>query len=804
MRVSLNWLKDYVDFDISIEELIEKLNLSGTAVESVQYLGKGLENIVVGQIKKIESHPNADKLVVCQVDVGAEAELTIVCGAKNMKEGDKVPVALVGAVLPNGMEIKKAKLRSVESYGMMCSAIELNIGDDASGLMILDPKLKIGEELSKTLNLKDVILELEITPNRPDCLGTIGIAREVTAITDGKLKKPVIEIEESEKLANDFAGVEIVDPELCPRYVARIIKDVKIGPSPRWFQQRLKAVGLRPINNIVDITNYVMWETSQPLHAFDYEKIKNGKIIVRRAKNNETILTLDDVERRLDDSMLVIADSSGPIALAGVMGGVKSEVSESTTTILLESAYFKPTNIMRTSRGLGLISESSLRFERGTDPGGTVFAADRAAQLMAEFANGKVLKGIIDVYPKKIMPKTLKLRVNCVNEILGTDLPAGEMDKILESLEIEVSKAEQDNQLNVLIPTFRPDLEREIDLIEEIGRIYGYNRIQSTLPESSGKQGGLSLSQKIEKRIKNSLTSSGFWETINYSFVTPNFYEKIRLDKKDPLAKCVLLKNPLSEEQSVLRTTLIPGLLDVAKRNVNRDIYNAQVFEMGRVFRPVSGKELPDEPLMVAGAATGSWSEGQWFGKEPLIDFFDVKGAIENLLADLGIKDWFLRKALHSTFHPGKCAELLIDGDVAGILGEVHPEVNAAYEFPNKVVVFELFVSKLVSHAKLLTRFEEIPRYPGISLDVSLIVDEKVLNEQIVKVIRAAGDKLLKEVRLFDLYTGKNIPTGKKSLAYSLTYQASDRTLTDEEVMKVQKRVIAGLEKKLGAEIRVS
>jgi len=547
-----------------------------------------------------------------------------------------------------------------------------------------------------------------------------------------------------------------------------------------------------------------MWETSQPLHAFDYEKLKDGKIIVRRAGNDETILTLDDMERQLNDSMLVIAGSSGPVALAGVMGGASSEVSESTTTILLESAYFKPTNIMRTSRGLGLISESSLRFERGTDPNGVVFAANRAAQLMAEFVDGKVLKELIDVYPKIINPITLKLRVNRVNKILGIDLPAGEMDKILESLEVEASKAEQDNQLNVLIPTFRLDLEREIDLVEEIGRIYGYNRVQSTLPESSGKQGGLSLSQKTEKRIKNSLISSGFWETINYSFVTPNFYDKIRLNKEHPLATHISLKNPLSEDQSVLRTTLIPGLLDVVKRNVNRNIYNVQVFEMGRVFRPVSGKELPDEFLMVAGASTGSWREDQWYNKAKPIDFFDVKGAIENLLADLGIKDWFLRRVLHPTFHPGKCAELLIDGDVAGILGEVHPKVNAAYEFPNKVVAFEFFADVLVSHAKSITRFSEIPRYPGISLDISLIVDEKVSNEQIMKAIRVTGGKLLKEIRLFDLYTGKNIPTGKKSLAYSLTYRAADRTLTDEEVMKIQERVTAGLEKKLGAEIRVS
>ncbi len=804
MRVSLNWLKDYVDFNMSVEELVERLNLSGTAVESVRYLGKGLENIVVGQIRKIEPHPNADKLVVCQVDAGVEEDITIVCGAKNMKKGDKVPVALVDTVLPNGIKIKKAKLRGVESWGMMCSEIELNLGEDTSGLMILDSNLKVGEKLGKALNLEDVVLELEITPNRPDCMGMIGVAREVAAITGGELKKPAIEIEEANELANDFAGVEIMDADLCPRYVARIIKDVKIGPSPQWFQKRLKAVGLRPINNIVDITNYVMWETSQPLHAFDYEKLKDGKIIVRRAGNDETILTLDDMERQLNDSMLVIADSSGPVALAGVMGGASSEVSESTTTILLESAHFKPTNIMRTSRGLGLISESSLRFERGTDPNGVVFAANRAAQLMAEFADGKVLKGLIDVYPKIINPRTMKLRVNRVNKILGTDLPAGEVDKILESLEIEASKAEQDNQLNVLIPTFRPDLEREIDLVEEIGRIYGYNRIQSTLPESSGKQGGLSLSQKIEKRIKNSLISSGFWETINYSFVTPNFYDKIRLNKEHPLATYISLKNPLSEDQSVLRTTLIPGLLDVVKRNVNRNIYNVQVFEMGRVFRPVSEKELPDELLMVGGAATGSWSEGQWFGKEQPIDFFSIKGAIESLLDSLGIEDWFLQRALHPTFHPGKCAELFINSDVAGILGEVHPKVNTAYEFPNKVVVFEFFVDVLVSHTKSITRFSEIPRYPGISLDVSLIVDEKVSNEQIIKVVRTTGGKLLKEVRLFDLYTGKNIPTGKKSLAYSLTYRAADRTLTDEEVMRVQERVIAGLEKNLGAEIRVS
>jgi len=802
MKVSLNWLKEYVDFNISVEELVEKLNLSGTAVESVRYLGKGLENIVVGQIKKIESHPNADKLVVCDVDVGTE-ELTIVCGAKNMKEGDKVPVALVGVVLPSGMEIKKTKLRGVESYGMMCSAIELNLGEDASGLMILESNLKIGEEFSKALDLEDVVLELEITPNRPDCLGVIGIAREIAAITGEELKKPLIEIKETAESAKDFAGVEIMDADLCPRYVARIVKNVKIGPSPKWLQQRLKTVGLRPINNVVDITNYVMWETSQPLHAFDYEKLKDGKIIVRRAKEGETIVTLDDVERQLSESVLVITDLSGPVALAGVMGGTTTEVSDDTTTILLESAHFKPSNIMRTSRGLSLISESSLRFERGIDPNGVVFAADRAAQLMAELAGGKVLKGVIDVYPKIINPRTLKLRVNRVNRILGTDLSVGEMDKILESLGLDISKSENAT-LSVLVPTFRPDLEREIDLIEEIARVYGYNRIQSTLPESSGKQGGLSFSQRVEKRIKSSLIASGFWETINYSFIAPNLFEKIRLNNKHPLASCIVLKNPLSEDQSVLRTTLIPGLLDVVKRNVNRDIYNVSIFEMGRVFRPVSGEELPDEPLMVAGAATGSWREDQWYGKEQSIDFFDIKGALENLLNDLGVEEWFLQRALHPTFHPGKCAEVFVNNEVAGILGEIHPEVNSAYGFPNKVVVFELFVDTLVSHARLLTRFEGIPRYPGTSLDISLIVDDNVSNEQIIKVIRTVGSKLLKEVRLFDLYKGEKIPKGKKSLAYSLIYRASDRTLTDEEVMKVQGRVIAALEKNLGAEIRAS
>jgi len=802
MLVPISWLKDYIDFELSPGELAEQLNLTGTAVEEVKTLGEGLENVRVGKLLEVRPHPDADKLSVTKVNIGDPTQpLEIVCGAKNIKPGDKVPVALIGAHLPNGLEIKPVKLRGVTSYGMLASQAELKLGQDTSGIYILPEDTEVGIPLAEALGLDDTVLELEITPNRPDSLAMTGVAREVGAITGNKLHKPSVEISESIELAADQASVEILDTDLCPRYAARIIKGAKIGPSPTWMQSRLEKAGMRPINNIVDITNYVMLETGQPLHAFDLDTLHGKKIIVRRAKNGEHMETLDGVLRELDESMLVIADADRPVALAGIMGGADTEISEGTTDILLESAYFNPQSIMRTSRSLGLLSESSSRFEKGVDPNGAVYAADRAAQLMAELAGGIVYEGVIDVYPEKIEPKKLPLRTDRVNSILGTELGMDEIISTLARLEISTQVVEGTTEMWAFAPTFRPDLEREIDLIEEVARIYGYNNIESSLPESSGKQGGLSLRQKIAGSIKNRLAASGLSEIITYSFIDPGDVEKLQVPEGDVFRWFVKLLNPLSEELSVMRTTLLPGLLKVLKYNINREEYDVHVFEVGHVFWHEEGKKYPDEETMLGIALTGSWKPDEWYGIDGDIDFFDLKGVIEAVMDEIGVTNWSVRQFTHPALHPGRSAELLIDDEAIGFFGEIHPDVEAAFDM-TKAYVAELNFNKLIDKAEVKHVFTEIPKYPAISLDIAVLVDDSVTNEQLIEVISDAGKPLLESLHLFDLYTGKGVPEGKKSMAYSMVFRAPDRTLTDEEALDTRERIVKQLNKKLGAEIR--
>ena len=802
MLVPLSWLKEYIDFELSVDELADQLNLSGTAVESVRFMGKGLDYVRIGQLLEVAPHPDADKLSVTKVDVGQAEPLQIVCGAKNIKPGDKVPVALVGANLPNGIEIKAAKLRGVISQGMLCSQIELRLGTDAAGIYILPDDVEIGALFTEALGLDDVVVDLEITPNRPDCLAMIGVAREVRAITGNELRKPALSVKEAAGKAEDAATIVIDDLELCPRYAARIIQGVKVGPSPSWMEQRLQKAGMRPINNIVDITNLVMLETGQPLHAFDLKTLKEGKIIVRRAEPGEKITTLDGVERELDRNMLVIADAEVPVALAGVMGGAETEVTDTTVDILLESAYFEPDSIMRTARKMGLLSEASARFEKGIDPNGAVYAADRAAQLIAEYAGGEVLAGVIDVYPNKIEARTLSLRTARVNGILGTKLSLREITDILEKLELTVSVVDGTDDMSVSVPTFRPDLEREIDLIEEIARIFGYNNIESTLPESSGKQGGLSHRQKTEESIKARLLASGLSEIITYSLIDPREVDKLQVPDGDPWRWFVKLMNPLSEELSVLRTTLLVNLLKVLKYNVNREQYDVQVFEVGHIFWHENGKEMPDEEAMLGIALTGAWQADEWHAKARNIDFFDLKGAVEAVLDEIGVTGWSLRQFAHPALHPGKSAELLIGDEPIGYFGELHPDVLAAFDLPI-AYVGELNMDKLIDNAVLSRELAEIPKHPAITLDIAVLVDEAVAQEKLIELIEAEGKPLLEQAKLFDLYTGKGVPDGKKSMAYTMVFRAPERTLTDEETLDARDRIIARLNQELGAEIRM-
>lgn len=816
MRVSLKWLKELVEIDVTVERLVDRLDRTGTAVDGVESIGASLDGVVVGQILEKQRHPEADTLWVTTVNVGGPEPLQIVCGAQNFEAGDKVPVALVGATLPNGMTIKKAKLRGIVSEGMNCSATELGVGADASGLLILPPDAPVGLGFAEYRGMSDTVLELEVTPNRPDCLSMAGVAREVAAILGTAHTRPGGFPPESGGDVSELVRVEIADPDLCPRYTARLIKGVSIGPSPDWLAERVAAAGARPISNIVDITNYVMFELGQPLHAFDASTIatdESGRahVIVRRALAGETMRTLDGQDRALSPDMLIIADPSGPIALAGVMGGETTEVSETTVDILLESASFAPATTSRTSRSLGLISEASSRFEKGVDPNGCVEALDRAAQLMAEIAGGTVVSGVVDAYPRPALPRELTLRIDRTNAILGTSLVADEIAAILRALGLEV--AGEGEVLRVIVPTFRPDLEREIDLVEEVLRIWGMDRVQPTLPGGRERVGGLSADQRTRERICLTMRAAGLNETMAYAFADPRDTE--RLGWEFPEGEVLVeLINPMSEEQAVLRRTLLPGLLRSVSLNQRRGVENVHLYEMGSVFWTLAGRKQPKERTMLAGVLAGRWSEPAWHDSkmdqsDPAdslrgvrLNFFDGKGVLEALATDLGLARFKVRETDSGWLQPGRAAEVLVGGDVVGWLGEVHPRVLEAFEADGPVVAFEVAVDPIVRASRGVRPYAEIPRFPAVERDIALLVDELVTVERVLQAITSAGGKLLQDARLFDVYRGVGVPDGKKSLAFSLAYRASDRTLTDDEVTPQHERLLRKVASAVGAELR--
>lgn len=807
MLVPLNWLREYVEIDVAPARLAELFDLTGTEVERIQATGEELDGVVVGRILKLYPHPNADKLVLADVTTGTgeldTAELHIVCGAKNMAEGDKVAVVVPGATLPDGTVIKEANIRGEVSQGMMCSVRELGIGDEHEGILILPADAPVGGSVSEHLGFKDVVLDLAVTPNRPDELGMIGVAREVSAILGKSLVKPTVSVEEGDKAVHTEAEIRILDPDLCHRYVGRMIEGVKVGPSPLWMARRLEAAGIRPINNVVDVTNYVMLETGQPLHAFDYSRLADATIIVRRARQGEILTTLDGVARDLTPDTLLITDPSGPIAMAGVMGGENSEVSGETTTVLLESANFDPVSIARTSRKLGMNSEASMRFERGVDVGGAASAADRAIQLIKEVAGGDILAGSIDVYPEAAPPLEVLMRPARVNKVLGTQIEASEMADILRRLGFEVGQEREPSgelKFQVTVPTFRPDVSREADLIEEVGRIFGFNLVISSLPEESDKRGRLSVAQKKSREMREILAGAGLFETMTYSMVDPKDLDRLSLPADSPLRKAVGLSNPISEEQSIMRTTLLPGIIRAIQHNANRDEPNVQLFEWGRVFFDEVGRELPREETVLGIGLAGTWRESSWYeAAAPPVDLFDLKGILEMLFERLDVS-WWTRSSSLPFYHPGKQAEVGGGDRSFGSFGELHPEVLAAFDIAGPIVAGQFEVDRIIASAQQ-RRVAEIPRFPGIRLDLAVVVDESVTAAAVEEVIRKAAGELLTDVRLFDLYRGGQVPEGKKSMAYGLFYQA-DRTLTDSEVAGVQERVVGELKKTLGATIR--
>jgi phenylalanyl-tRNA synthetase beta chain len=804
MRVSMKWLRELVPVDLVPAELADRLDLTGTAVESIETVGEGMEGVVIGRILSKERHPDADTLWVTSVDVGGETPLQIVCGAQNFEAGDLVPVATVGTTLPNGITIKKAKLRGVESMGMNCSATELGVGGDASGLLILPPDAPVGASFAEWRGLADTVLDLEITPNRPDCLSMAGVAREVAAVTGMTAARPASSPAQAGSAASEEVSIEIRDPELCPRYVARLIRGVKIGPSPEWLVDRLVASGARPVSNVVDITNYVMFELGQPLHAFDAAKLgrANGKIAVsvRLAQPGEQLTTLDGKQRQLAADTLVIADPNGPVALAGVMGGEDTEVSGATVDVLLESACFDSASVSRTSRRLGLFSEASSRFEKGVDRNGCMAAVDRAAQLMEELAGGEVAFGAVDAYPAPAAPLALTLRADRANAVLGTALGAHEMADILGRLGLGVADAGA-GVLAVEVPTFRPDLEREIDLVEEVVRVHGMQNVPSTLPAGRGRVGGLTREQRLRAQVGETLRQAGLEDAMTYSFADPADMDRLGW-RLEPGELPVEVLNPMSEEQALLRWTLAPGLLRAVSRNQRRSVEDVHLYEIGGVFVTGEGRKQPKERAMVGGVLAGSWHRPMWDDRPPQLDFFDGKGAIETLMEALGVDKWRVREAELPWLQPGRSAEVAVRGETVGWLGEVASPVLDAYDARGPVVMFELTLAPLLTAAAGVRVFAEPPRFPAVELDVAIVVDENVTAERVGQAIASAGGKLLEGVRLFDVYRGSGVPDGRKSLAFALTYRSGERTLTDAEVAAVHEKVLRKVTGAVGGELR--
>ncbi len=801
MKVPYNWLKTYIDFPYSPQELANKLTMAGLEVESVEYLGQGLKDIIVAEIEEVEPHPDADKLSLCKVNTGND-QLQIVCGAPNVSAGIKVPVATTGTKLPGGMIIEKVKLRGVTSEGMICSEDELGLKEErAEGIMVLDDDIEPGQKFVKSIGLDEYVLKLDLTPNYSRCLGLLGIAREIKSMLKNKnVKYPEIDITAIDKKSKDLAEVEIEDPDLCPRYTARVIKNVEIKPSPDWMQQRLKSAGIRPINNIVDITNYVLLEYNQPLHAFDYDKIKDGKIIVRRAKDNEQIITLDQQKRELDRETLVIADPEKAVAIAGVMGAANSEVTEKTVNILLESAYFKPGNIRKTARKLGLPSEASYRFERGVDIENLITASNRAAYLMQEYADADIAQSVIDQYPKAFTEKKIELDINRANIILGLELEIENIKKMLERLELKSEEIYSDI-LEVTLPSYRNDIELEADLIEEIARMYGYNQIPVTMPESK-QQGKRTESQKIRNQVRNFMVASGMDEIISFSLMDKEIYEKLNISEDSILRNWVEIKNPLNESFSIMRTSLIPNMIKIISDNSKRQQNEISFFEIGKVFfnNLKQKNNVPVEKRVLAGGSMG-YPDDIW--GNAAADFYYLKGVIENLFKRLGLKVPVFSPIKIPYLHPGRTAKIIYNDKDMGIIGELKPVIIEEFDLNKGTSIFQFDFKVLEEEVNPdKYKYKSLAKYPPVSRDLALIVSKDIPAIEILDEIDKAGGQILKQVNLFDIYTGKQIEENCKSLAFELLFQAEDKTLTDEEVNQVFSGIIEELKEKFDISVR--
>ncbi|MCI8673127.1 MAG: phenylalanine--tRNA ligase subunit beta [Lachnospiraceae bacterium] len=806
MNTALSWIKAYVpDLDVTDQQYTDAMTLTGTKVEGFERLDKNLEKIVVGQILSIERHPDADKLIVCQVDVGMET-VQIVTGAPNVKVGDKVPVVLDGGKvagghdggpLPeNGIKIKKGKLRGVVSSGMMCSIEELGSSRDMypdapeEGIYIMKEDAPVGADAIELLGLRDTVFEYEITSNRVDCYSILGIAREA-AVTFGKAYcPPKPAATGNEEKASDYIQVEVQDEGLCPRYCARVVKNIKIGPSPEWMKRRLAASGIRPINNLVDITNYVMEEFGQPMHAFDMRNIAGNKIIVRRAADGDEFQTLDGQMRKLDHDVLMICDAEKEIGIAGIMGGENSKIVDDVTTVLFEAACFDGTNIRLSAKRLGMRTDASAKFEKGLDPNNAQAAIDRACQLIEELGCGEVVGGMVDCYPNPKKPWRVPFDWQKVNKLLGTDIPEQEMLHIFERLELGYDSEKKE----VIVPTFRQDLECGADIAEEVARFFGYDKIPTTLPGGEGTAGKLSFKLRVEELARSVAEYCGFSQAMTYSFESPRVFDKLSLAADDPMRRAITIMNPLGEDYSIMRTSVINGMLTSLSVNYNRRNKNIHLYELGNIYLPkeLPLTELPDERMQLM---LGFYGDG---------DFFAMKGVVEEFLEQAGLKNKLVCDPSRKKpfLHPGRQAELIYDGKVIGWIGEVHPDVTDRYEIGERTYLADLDMPGITELASFDKKYVGIARYPAVTRDISMVAKKEIRVGQIEEVIEKFGGKLLESYHLFDVYEGSQIAKGYKSVAYSITFRAKDRTLEDKEVGKVMDKILGGL-KELGIELRM-
>ena len=798
MLISLNWLKQYVDIKESVDEIANALTMIGQEVEAIDIQGKDLGNVVIGQIVEFDKHPNSDRLTLLKVNVGEEEPLQIICGATNHKLNDKVVVAKIGAVLPGNFKIKKSKIRDVESFGMLCSEAELGLAKESEGIIILPEDAPIGKEYREYAGLNDVIFELEITPNRPDCLSHIGIAREVAAYYNRKVKYPVIEIAETIESVNTVIKVNIEDKERCKRYLGRVIKNVKIKESPDWLKTRIRAMGLNPINNVVDVTNFVMFEYNQPMHAFDLDKVE-GNITIRAAKENEEITTLDGVERVLKNGELVIADDEKAIAIGGVIGGQNTQIDSDTKNIFVEVAYFTPENIRRESRDLGIFTDSAYRNERGMDVENLAVVMNRAVSLLAEVAEGEVLSEVIDKYVEKPKRAEISLNLEKLNKFIGKNLTYEEVGKILTHLDIEL-KPLGDGTTLLIPPSYRADLTRPADIYEEVIRMYGFDNIEAKMPVMSIESGEENTNFKISRIVREILKELGLNEVINYSFI-PKFTKELFNFGEEVIE----IKNPLSEDMAVMRPTLLYSLIANVRDNINRNQTDLKLFEISKTFKKLGEGQngLAIEDLKIALILSGREEKNLWNQSKSDYNFYDLKGYLEFLLERLNVTKYSLARLTNNkNFHPGASAEIKIGEDVIGVLGELHPNLVNYFGIKREKVFFaELNLTSLLKYIKIKVNYETISKYPEVLRDLAITLDKSVLVGEMVKEIKKKVN-LIEKIDIFDVYSGDKIDKDKKSVAMSIVLRDKNRTLTDEDIDKAMTAILELIKDKYNGEIR--